>query len=154
MFSGVRQNNSFYILERKDEPKLKIGQIVSVSNPSFNYGLDSTVDISVRVDEESMEFKKLPCSQSIATYGDVVVSDSKEVMSKEVESMLQASQNVLDKIEYHQKVVENCDSILRTLNPQLAKEKERDEDINNLKSKIDGLENKMDKVLTILSKEK
>lgn len=83
----------------------------------------------------------------------VIVSDSKEVMNNEVESMLQSSQSILNRIDYHKKVVENCNQILRVLNPRLAKEKERDEDISNLKSKIGGLENKMDKILTILSKD-
>lgn len=161
MFSGVRQNNLFYILEKENEPKLRIGQVVSVSNPQpiFNqtYGqnMDQFVDITVKVDNETMEFKKLPASQSIADSGKdgVIVSDSKEVMNNEVESMLQSSQNILNRIDYHKKVVENCNQILRVLNPRLAKEKERDDDISNLKTKIGGLENKMDKILTILSKD-
>lgn len=161
MFSGVRQNNLFYILEKENEPKLRIGQVVSVSNPQpvFNqqYGkpTESYVDITVQVDNETMEFKKLPASASIADSGKdgVIVSDNKEVMNNEVESMLQSSQSILDRIDYHKKVVENCNQILRVLNPRLAKEKERDDDINNLKNKIGGLENKMDKILTILSKD-
>ena len=159
MFSGVRQNNLFYILEKENEPKLRIGQVVSVSNPQPQfgqpYGADSFVDISVKVDGETMEFKKLPSSSSIADSGKggVIVSDSKEVMNSEVESMLQSSQSILDRIDYHKKVVQNCNQILRVLNPRLAKEKERDDDINNLKTKIVGLEDKMDKILTILSKD-
>ena len=150
MFSGVRQNNLFYILEKENEPKLRIGQVVSVSNPQPQfgqpYGADSFVDISVKVDGETMEFKKLPSSSSIADSGKggVIVSDSKEVMNSEVESMLQSSQSILDRIDYHKKVVQNC---------RLAKEKERDDDISNLKNKIGGLEDKMDKILTILSKD-
>lgn len=131
MFSGVRQNNLFYILQKDNEPKLKVGQVVSVSNPqpvfgqSFGQSTDSFVDITVKVDGEVMEFKKLPASSSIANSGKdgVVVSDSKEVMNSEVESMLQSSQNILERIDYHKKVVENCNKILRTLNPRLAKEK-------------------------------
>lgn len=161
MFSGVRQNNLFYILQKDNEPKLKVGQVVSVSNPqpvfgqSFGQSTDSFVDITVKVDGEVMEFKKLPASSSIADSGKdgVVVSDSKEVMNSEVESMLQSSQNILERIDYHKKVVENCNKILRTLNPRLAKEKERDEDISKLKSKIGGLEDKMDKILDLLSKD-
>ena len=159
MFSGVRQNNLFYILEKENEPKLRIGQVVSVSNPQPQfgqpYGADSFVDIAVKVDGETMEFKKLPSSSSIADSGKggVIVSDSKEVMNREVESMLQSSQSILDRIDYHKKVVQNCNQILRVLNPRLAKEKERDDDISNLKNKIGGLEDKMDKILTILSKD-
>lgn len=160
MFSGVRQNNLFYILEKENEPKLKIGQVVSVSNPQPVFGqpygqtTDNYVDITVKVDGETMEFKKLPSSASIADSGKdgVVVSDNKEVMNNEVESMLQSSQSILDRVDYHKKVVENCNQILRVLNPRLAKEKERDDDISNLKNKIGGLEDKMDKILTILAK--
>lgn len=161
MFSGVRQNNLFYILEKENEPKLKVGQVVSVSNPQPQFGqpygspTESFIDITVKVDGEIMEFKKLPSSSSIADSGKggVIVSDSKEVMNKEVESMLQSSQSILDRIDYHKKVVQNCNQILGVLNPRLAKEKERDDDINNLKTKIVGLEDKMDKILTILSKD-
>lgn len=160
MFSGVRQNNSFYILEKENGLKLKIGQVVSVSNPQpvFGqpYGSEQFVDIVVKVDGETMEFKKLPASQSIADSGKggVVVSDNKEVMNNEVESMLQSSQQILTKREYHEKVVSDCREILKVLNPTLAKEQERDEDINKLKSKIGGLEDKMDQILTILSKDR
>ena len=161
MFSGVRQNNLFYILEKENEPKLKVGQVVSVSNPQPQFGqpygspTESFIDITVKVDGEIMEFKKLPSSSSIADSGKggVIVSDSKEVMNKEVESMLQSSQSILDRIDYHKKVVQNCNQILGVLNPRLAKEKERDDDINNLNTKIIGLEDKMDKILTILSKD-
>lgn len=161
MFSGVRQNNLFYILEKENEPKLRIGQVVSVSNPqpmfSQQYGAptENFVDITVKVDNETMEFKKLPASSSIADSGKdgVIVSDNKEVMNNEVESMLQSSQSILERVDYHKKVVENCNQILRVLNPRLAKEKERDDDINKLKNKIGGLEDKMDKILTILSKD-
>ena len=158
MFSGVRQNNSFYILEKENGLGLKIGQVVSVSNPQpvFGqpYGSEQYVDIVVKVDGQTMEFKKLPASQTIADSGKdgVVVSDNREVMNNEVESILQSSQQLLDKVDYHTKVVEDCKSILKVLNPTLAKEQERDEDISNLKTKIGGLEDKMDKILTILSK--
>lgn len=150
MFSGVRQNNLIYILDR--EPKLQIGEVVSVSNPQNTFGYNQTIDITVKVDDDTMEFKDLPASASIANYGKVTISDNKEVMSNEVESMLQASQSILDKIDYHKDVVKNCNQILGVLNPRIAKEKERDEDINNLKDKIGGLESKMDKILTLLSK--
>nr|DAH58361.1 MAG TPA: hypothetical protein [Bacteriophage sp.] len=39
-----------------------------------------------------MEFKKLPASSSIADSGEVIVSDNKEVMNNEVESIQRASQ--------------------------------------------------------------
>lgn len=154
MFSGVRQNNLFYILER-EEPKLKIGQVVSVSNPNPMYGQNANISVTVKLGNEVVEYGNLPASASIADSGKgIIVSDNKEAMNKEVESMLQSAQNILSKTDYYNKVVKNCNQILEVLNPRLAKEKERDEDISNLKTKIGGLENKMDKILTILSEQK
>lgn len=159
MFSGVRQNNSFYILEKENGLSLKIGQVVSVSNPQpvFGqpYGSEQFVDVVVKVDGQTMEFKKLPAQLSIADSGKggVVVSDNKEMMNTEVESMMQSSRQLLDKVDYHKKVVQDCNDILKALNPTLAKEQERDEDIVKLKSKIGGLEDKMDKILNILSQD-
>lgn len=53
---------------------------------------------------------------------------------------------------YHNNVISACEGILKDLNPRFAKEKERDEDISNLKTKIGGIETKMDRILTLLSK--
>jgi hypothetical protein len=75
-------------------------------------------------------------------------------MSNEVDSMLQNSKNIVDSIPYHNNVISSCEEILKELNPRFAKEKERDEDISNLKDKIGGLENKMDKLISILSEAK
>jgi len=59
----------------------------------------------------------------------------------------------VDSVAYHNNVISSCENILKDLNPRFAKEKERDEDISNLKNKIGGIESKMDKILTLLSKE-
>jgi len=56
-------------------------------------------------------------------------------------------------VHYHTNIVSSCENILRELNPRFAKEKERDEDINNLKIKIGGIESKMDEIIDLLSKD-
>lgn len=158
MFQGVRQGNLFYILEKEQEPKLRVGHVISVSNPQQSFGQpytsDTFVDITVDVDGQSMEFKKLRSTLSIADSGQVIVSDNKELMSNEVEAMLQSSQQALDKVDYHKSVIKNCNDMLSVLNPRIAKEKERDEDIVSLKGKIGGLEDKVDKILEVLKASK
>ena len=141
MFSGIRQNSLFYILEKGEELKLSIGHVVSVSNPQPKYNQFPTtqpfaqpemfVDVKVKVGEEMQEFKQLGANLSIANSGNVVVSDSKEAMSAEVESLLRMSRQVLESIPYHEKVLVSCDSILRELNPSFAKEKEQEEKMRN-----------------------
>ena len=161
MFQAVRQGNLFYILEKGDELKLKIGQVVSASNPQPKYGQfntpafgsqpEMTVDVRVKVDEETMDFKQLSANASIANSGNVVVSDSKDAMSAEVEGLLRTSKGILDSIPYHEKMLVSCDAILRDLNPSFKKEKEQEEKIGALEEKMVGIEGTLNDMMSMLS---
>lgn len=157
MFSALRQGSVIYILEKGENPTLKVGQIVSITQPNYSNNFlmnGSTIDINVKVGDQNMDFKNVPSSQSTATYNNVIIAETKELMSNEVDNMLQSSKSIVDSVTYHNNVITSCENILKDLNPRFAKEKERDEDINNLKDKIGGIESKMDQILTLLSKEK
>lgn len=164
MFQGLRQSSLFYILDKGEDLNLKVGQVVSVSNPQPKYNQytptqpfaqpETTVDVKVKVGEDTLDFKQLPSTLSIANFGNnnVVVSESKEAMSAEVESMLRTSRGVIESIPFHEKVVEKCDVILRELNPQFAKEKEQEEKIGALEEKMGGIENTLNNMMGMLSK--
>ena len=157
MFSGLRQQSLFYILEKGQNPNLKIGNVTAVSNPQpkFNqfpstqpFGQTETVvDITVKVGEQTMEFKQLPSNLSIANSGTVVVSDSREAMTAEVEAMLASSKQILESIPYHQGVVAACDGMMTLLNPQIAKERK----IGELEAKMGGIENALNQIVGMLS---
>lgn len=162
MFSGIRQNNLFYILEKSDTLNLKVGQVVSVSNPQPKYNQFSTtpsfttqpemvVDIKVKVGEEVMDFKQLNANHSLANSGNLIVSDNKEAMSAEVEGLLRTSQQILESVPYHERVISSCDVVLRELNPQFAKEKEQEEKISALEERMGDINGKLDKMFEILS---
>jgi hypothetical protein len=164
MFSGLRQNSLFYILEKGEAVTLKIGQVVSVSNPQPKYNQyqplqpynqpETTVDVKVKIGDDTMDFKQLPSNLSIVNFGQngMVVSESKEAMSAEVEAMLRNSNSILDSIPCHKKVITCCDEMLRQLNPQFAKEKEQEEKIGVLEQKMGGIENTLSQMMGMLSK--
>lgn len=161
MFSGLRQQSLFYILEKGQNPNLKVGNVTAVSNPQpkFNqfpntqpFGQTETVvDVTVKVGEQTMEFKQLPSSLSIANSGSVVVSDNREAMIAEVEAMLASSKHILESIPYHQSVVAACDDMMTLLNPQIAKEREQERKIGELETKMDGIENALHQIVSMLS---
>ena len=158
MFSGLRQAGLFYILEKGEELKLRIGQVISVSNPQPKYGQYSygsqpemTVDVRVKVDEETLEFKQLNANASIANSGSVIVSDSKEAMNAEVEGLLRTSRGVLDSVSYHEKVMASCDAILRELNPSFKKEKEQEEKMSMLEDEVIGIKDTLGEMMNMLS---
>lgn len=161
MFQGVRQGGLFYVLDKGENPSLRVGQVTSVSNQyqknnQFGampmYGAqDMVVDVCVKIGEDVMEFKQLNAALSIANSGSLVVSDSREAMCGEVEGMLHNSQQVIDSISYHKRVVECCDTMLRDLNPQFAKEKEQEEKIGALEERMGNIDDKLSKMFSLLS---
>lgn len=156
MFSALRQGSVVYILEKGENPVLKVGQVVSITQPNYSSNFlmnGSTIDINVKVNNQNMDFKNVPSSQSVANYNNAVITETKELMSNEVDNMLQSSRSIVDSVTYHNNIITSCENILKELNPRFAKEKERDEDINNLKDKMGGIESKMDKILSLLQKD-
>ena len=161
MFQANRQGNLFYILEKGEELRLKIGQVVSVSNPQPKYGSqfsvpafgqpEMTVDVRVKVDDETMDFKQLSANASIANSGNVVVSDNKDAMSAEVEGLLRTSKGILDSIPYHEKMLVSCDTILRDLNPTFKKEKEQEEKMSMLEGEVSGIKDTLNEMMGLLS---
>lgn len=157
MFQGLRTNSLFYVLDKGENPNLRIGQVVSVSNPqtkypTFNNGftpqpMETVVDVKVKLDDEEVDFKQLPASGQIANDKNLVVSDNKDAMSAEVDAMLRQSKAILESVDYNKRVVESCEGMLQQLNPQIAKEKEQTEKINKLEGKVSGIEGKIDKMM-------
>lgn len=157
MFQGLRTNSLFYVLDKGENPNLRIGQVVSVSNPqtkypAFNNGftpqpMETVVDVKVKLGDEEVDFKQLPANGQIANDKNLVVSDNKDAMSTEVDAMLRQSKTILESVDYHKRVVDSCEGMLQQLNPQIAKEKEQTEKINKLEGKVSGIEGKIDKMM-------
>ena len=157
MFQGLRTNSLFYVLDKGENPNLRIGQVVSVSNPqtkypTFNNGftpqpMETVVDVKVKLGDEEVDFKQLPANGQIANDKNLVVSDNKDAMSAEVDAMLRQSRAILESVDYNKRVVESCEGMLQQLNPQIAKEKEQTEKINKLEGKVSGIEGKIDKMM-------
>lgn len=157
MFQGLRTNSLFYVLDKGENPNLRVGQVVSVSNPqtkypTFNNGFtpqptETVVDVKVKLGDEEVDFKQLPANGQIANDKNLVVSDNKDAMSAEVDAMLRQSKAILESVDYNKRVVESCEGMLQQLNPQIAKEKEQTEKINKLEGKVSGIEGKIDKMM-------
>lgn len=162
MFNALRPENVFYILRKNKIPSLSLGRVVKVSNPVAKYNtafqnpmnsFETVVDITVNVDGVETEFKQLPSNKSIFDYegGTVIVSDDKNAINAEIESILHYSQNILDNVEYHHKVVDSCTAMLADLNPHIAKEKQQEEKINNLESEMLGMKTTLTDVKNMLT---
>lgn len=154
MFSALTQGSSVYILDKTSSPKYSIGEVVGVSQPKINFNGQSTVDLRVNVDNTTQEFSNLLSINSINTYngGKVIISETKQGIQNEVESILDNSRKILNNIDVYKQNVQDCEEILKQLNPQFAKDKERDDRLFNLESRFDGVESKLDKIFKLVQK--
>ena len=151
MFSALSQGSSVYLLDKTSTPKYLVGEVVGVSAPKLGY---ATVDLKIKIGDTIQDFNNLPGINSYTTYnnGKLVISETKQAIQNEVESMLQNRRNILENINSYKKDIVECESILKQLNPQFAKDKERDERLSNLENKFGSVESKLDKIFELIQK--
>jgi hypothetical protein len=159
MFSALSQGSIVYILDKTKEPILKIGEVVSVSLPraSFNQfnNQQTVIDLKINIEGNTYEYNTIPSNVSLVTYnsGRIIISESKQGLQQEVESILANSKQIVDSIENYKQNIKSCEQILKELNPQYAKDKERDDRLNNLEERFGGVENKLDMILNLVTRE-
>lgn len=133
MFSGLQQGTALYVLDKSEEPKVVTGYVERVSaihpmyptyNPSVSFGsnLQTAVDIVLKIGNDKKEFVGVPSTASIHSYGDYVLSESKDAMIQEVNSMLANSKSIIANVEQHKSNIAACEKILKDLDPVYSRE--------------------------------
>lgn len=151
MFSSLRQGTALYVLDKSEEPKVLMGVVERISAPhpmyqgynpavSFGANLQTAVDIVLKVGNDKKEFVGVPSNTTIHSYGDYVLSESKDNMIQEVTAMLENSKSIIANVDQHKSNISACEKILKELNPVYAKEKERDEAIDTISVRMDRME--------------
>lgn len=144
-FQNLRNNHQIYILRKDVTPVLEIGKITNVSVPVPKYGNtsmynDLVLDITADVDGKSTNFQKLPANSEIADFGNsLVVATSKDAMNSEVMSMKQRSLDIINSVEQHRSIIQGCDEILQTLNPEIAEKQRQEQENKALREEINSL---------------
>lgn len=160
MLSTLQQGSLVHIIDKTKGIKYLVGEIVSksdaiadYSNPSLGLAAPMFFDLDVKVADETYQFKHLNSTLCVANNGNIVISETKEGLVPTVETILHNSKKVIEpeNIQYHKEAVESCEDILKKLNPVFAKEKERDARIENLESKVSGIDDKLDKIFNLIN---
>lgn len=150
MFGTLRPGSYMYILNKGENPSFTIGQVLNVTPPQQKinqktFQVEQVVDINVKVGDDSKTFSNVNVASSIADTGSggYLISDDKTIITKEVEAFLTYSQNVLNSVPYHQKVVEAGKQIMMQLNPNLQKEEERNNEFAQMRAEMTEMRNMM-----------
>ena len=144
-FQNLRNNHQIYILHKDDIPTLEIGKVTAVSLPVPKYGNNSmyndlVLDITVEVDGKTLNFQKIPSTSEIADFGNnIVLSTNKDAMNNELMSMKQRSLDIINSVEYHQRIISGCDEILQSINPEIAEKQKQEQENRELREEINSL---------------
>ena len=162
MLSALQQGSLVHIIDKTKGIKYLVGEVINrtepnpdYTNPNLSIPPQSFFDLSVKVGDEKYEFKHLNSTLTTANNGSIIISENKEGLLPIVESILYNSKKIIEpeNIEYHTKAVADCETIMKKLNPTFAKEKERDARIENLESKVNGMDDKLDKIFNLINKQ-
>lgn len=163
MFSNLRTNSQLYILHKDNTPYVEVGQVVSVSQPvpripnTFMAPQEMVVDIVVNIGGNNITLQKLPANFDIADQGTangaLFISTTREAMNTEISLLRQKSQDIVNSVEYHKKIIQDCENLLQRLNPEFAEQKQQKQDISNLKSQMSEMMNSLKDLMVQLKKE-
>lgn len=164
MFSALNQGSLIHILDKTDGLKYKVGEVIGVTQTNnFNApigtssfpNLNNQIKIKVKVDGNVVDYPEVLSTASIASYnnGNVIISETKEAILSQIETIVQASKNYLSEefVNQQKTNINEGEAILKKLSPQFAKDKERDVRIDSLDTKVTSMESKLDKILIALS---
>lgn len=148
MFQSLRPNNQIFILH-KDKAILEIGSVVSVSNPMpkyqvppvFGQAQEMVVDLVVKVNNQDINYQKIPANLDLADFGsnNIVLSDNRNAMNSEIMSLKQKSVDILNSVDHHKSLITNYDKMLSDINPEFAEKQQQQAEINELKMQVNDL---------------
>ena len=161
MFSNLRTNSQLYILHKEATPYIQIGQVLSVSQPqprfpvtNFMNPQELVVDVVVKINGNDVTLQKLPANLDVADQGTangaLVITTSREAMNAEVDSLRQKSLGIINSVDYHKKVVQDCEILLQKLNPEFAEQKQQKQEIDMLKNQMSEIMSGMKEIMTQL----
>lgn len=154
MFSALNQGSLVYILDKTDEIKFKIGEVVGTTVPQYAIdGSGMVMNITIKVNDHTDTYNNIPSGANSVSYnnGKLIIAETKQTIQSEVESTLHNANYIIEHIEDYKNQITQCEEVLKDLNPQYAKDKARDEEIAGIKSEVAGIKGDIAKILAAVT---
>ena len=145
MFQNLTQGASLYILYKND-PRIETGRVLNINThlPQFNPNQPQAMlggmvtDIAVSVGSETIPFAGLPASASVANFPDrgMFISENQALVVNELTAMRDNSQRIVDSYEAHKALLDKCEALLLSLDPEKQKEVQSAKEMADLKGEL------------------
>ena len=166
MFQNLRTSSQIYILHKEAQPYIEYGTVVNVSAPRAKYptappmgqfpSVEMVVDVTVNIGGQQTNLQGLPAGADIADFGqngNIVVSCNRDAMNNEISTMKQKSADILGSIDYHKGVMDACDKMLNTLNPEFAAKQQQEQEIAGLKTQMTEMKREFTEFMSVLKEQ-
>ena len=147
-FKDLQKSYQVYILYKGEKIRHKMGTVVSIANPrfqplqpgqlSYQQPQDKIVDLEVSVDGVSSTFVVRE-NMTVEVRNDITISCDRDPILNEINAIMRNSNDILNSVDKHKSILEDCEQIVKDLNPVLAVDKSRDEKIANLENSVSGI---------------
>ena len=143
LFKDLNPNYPIFIFD-KAEVSVKEGKVVSKGLPHFDILHNTTsqmvTDITIKVGDNTKTYT-FKDNTEIGYAENLVISPNREVILREVESIKDQSEQVLNQIDLHKTTVEKCNKILSEFNPVFKEKKETEQRFSKLESSVEDIKN-------------
>jgi hypothetical protein len=149
MFQSLRQNSQVFVLHKGNDLIVETGFVTGVSIPRPKYPMvkynvmqpqEMVVDIEVKLGNSTVKYSNLDAAADIAESSSngesIVISTSKEAMNSELTNLKQRSIEVINSVDFHKKLIEEYDKVIKQLNPEYAEKEQQKNEINSLKEQM------------------
>lgn len=128
-FKDLQKSYQVYILYKGEKIRHKMGTVVSIANPrfqplqpgqlSYQQPQDKIVDLEVSVDGVSSTFVVRE-NMTVEVRNDITISCDRDPILNEINAIMRNSNDILNSVEKHKSILEDCENIVKDLNPVLA----------------------------------
>lgn len=161
MFSNLRQDSLLYILNKKEGMTLMTANNIRVGNPYPKFtqnaplgGIPMLVDIEAESNGDKLRFTQIPATQTSHEYNGIFITESREAMQAEIEGVLARCEEAINSYDSNVKTAERCRELLPQVNPAIARDRQNEDRMHSLETRVDGLDGKLSEILALLKKSK
>lgn len=138
-FKDIKQNSSIFILN-KQNLEFIIGKVISKSFPHVEMDKNTgkpemMVDISIEAEGKTATYS-IPENLSTSYAGNIVLSTDMQNLVPEVESVVNASKQILASASQAQENINNAPGLLAKLNPVYREKQETEQRFVKLESTV------------------
>ncbi len=154
LFKDLKQGNPIYIFNRNNG-LVKEGKVSSVGLPHTKAQMSfaTFINISVNIDNEILNYEVKDTAES-AYVDNLMLTPNTSTIVTEARIIKQQSQEILDSIDNHEKIKNNCEQVLMQYDKTYKEQKNNEERLRKLEQSVDYIQKTVTELSTYIKQTK